>query len=60
MTSTFTVLPVPLDHMFSPGDDINSIIIEAISTIRWPDESTGIRAGAILVAVAFAAVVIAV
>ena len=49
MTSTFTVLPVPLDHMFSPGDDINSIIIEAISTIRWPDESTGISDGDIIV-----------
>ena len=49
MTSTFTVLPVPLDHMFSPGDDISSIVIEALSTIRWPDESTGISDGDIIV-----------
>ena len=49
MTSTVTVLPVPLDHLFSPGDDINSIVIEALSTIRWPDESTGISNGDILV-----------
>ena len=49
MTSTFTVLPVPLDHLFSPGDDINSIVTEALATIRWPDESTGIRDGDIIV-----------
>jgi len=49
MTSTFTVLPVPLDHLFSPGDDINSIVIEALATIRWPDESTGISDGDIIV-----------
>lgn len=49
MTSTFTVLPVPLDHLFSPGDDINSIVIEALSTTRWPDESTGISDGDIIV-----------
>ena len=34
MTSTFTVLPVPLDHLFSPGDDINSIVTEALATIQ--------------------------
>ena len=49
MTSTFTVLPVPLDHLFSPGDDINSIVTEALATIRWPDESTGISDGDIIV-----------
>ena len=49
MTSTFTVLPVPLDHLFSPGDDITSIVTEALSTIRWPDESTGITDGDIIV-----------
>ncbi|NDH14219.1 MAG: coenzyme F420-0:L-glutamate ligase [Actinobacteria bacterium] len=49
MTSTFTVLPVPLDHLFSPGDDINSIVTEALATIRWPDESAGISDGDIIV-----------
>lgn len=49
MTSTFTVLPVPLDHLFSPGDDINSIVTEALATIQWPDESTGIGDGDIIV-----------
>ena len=49
MTSTFTVLPVPLDHLFSPGDDINSIVTEALATIQWPDESTGINDGDIIV-----------
>ena len=49
MTSTFTVLPVPLDHLFSPGDDINSIVTEALATIQWPDESTGISDGDIIV-----------
>jgi len=49
MTKQLQVLPLPLDHSFAPGDDLNAIVLDAISTARWTDDSSGVVDGDVIV-----------
>lgn len=49
MTSSLTVLPVKIDHSFGPGDDLSAIVVAGLKTLHWPDGSTGIADGDIVV-----------
>ena len=49
MTSSLMVVPVEIDHSFVPGDDLPGIVSARLSTVRWPDGSTGIIDGDIVV-----------
>ena len=43
------VLPVPIDHRFAPGDDLNQIVLDAVLAAQWPDGSIGIGNGDVIV-----------
>jgi len=44
-----TVVPIQIDHSFAPGDDLESILLSALTSAQWPDGSTGIRTGDVVV-----------
>lgn len=49
MTALVSVLSVPIEHRFEPGDDLTSILGTALQQATWPDGSTGVRDGDIVV-----------
>jgi len=49
MSTALTVLALPIEHSFAPGDDINSIVLQALTSAVWPDGSTGLRDGDVVV-----------
>lgn len=49
MTSSLTVVPVEIDQSFAPGDDLAAIVGSRLDAVRWPDGSTGIADGDIVV-----------
>ena len=49
MTSPLIVVPVEIDHAFAPGDDLPAIVSARLRAVRWPDGSTGIVDGDIVV-----------
>lgn len=38
-----------MDHRFAPGDDLDQLVLDAITTAQWPDGSVGIRDGDVVV-----------
>lgn len=49
MTPNFSVLAVPVDHRFDAGDDLTAILGAALADATWPDGSTGVCNGDIIV-----------
>lgn len=49
MTSPLTVMPIEIDHSFVAGDDLAEIIGARLRAVHWPDGSTGIDDGDIVV-----------
>ena len=49
MTTPLTVLALSIAHSFAPGDDVHSILLAALESAHWPDGSTGIVGGDIVV-----------
>lgn len=49
VTNQLHVLPLALEHSFAPGDPLDAIVLGAVSTARWPDGSTGVADGDVIV-----------
>jgi len=49
MSESLCILPVRIDHRFQTGDDLVAIFTTAVDQVRWPDGSTGVIDGDILV-----------
>ncbi len=49
MTTPLQILPLALQHSFAPGDDLEAIVLDAVSSARWPDGSTGLIDGDVIV-----------
>lgn len=49
MTSPLSILPVPIDHSFSSGDDLPAIVCQHLAAIRWPDGGVGLQDGDVVV-----------
>lgn len=49
MSSAVTMLAVPIDHEFSPTDDLAAIACDHLERAQWPDGSAGVRHGDIVV-----------
>lgn len=49
MTAAITVVPVVIDHVFTPEDDLAAILCEHLADLVWPDGSTGITSGDVVV-----------
>jgi len=45
----FNVLAVPIDHRFEAGDDLTAILGSTLTHALWPDGTSGVREGDILV-----------
>lgn len=49
MTSPIIIVPIAMSHSFAPGDDLAGIVTSELSSVVWPDGSTGITDGDIVV-----------
>lgn len=49
VTNQLQILPLALQHSFAPGDDLEAIVLDAVSTARWPDGSSGVVDGDVIV-----------
>lgn len=49
MTSPVTMIALVIDHSFVPGDDLATIVCDHLRGAIWPDASTGVRDGDIIV-----------
>ena len=49
MSSPITIVPVAIEHSFSPDDDLAAIICEHLSQMSWPDDRNGLLDGDIVV-----------
>ncbi len=49
MTSPVTMIALVIDRSFAPGDDLAAIVCDHLEGALWPDASTGIRDGDIIV-----------
>jgi coenzyme F420-0:L-glutamate ligase/coenzyme F420-1:gamma-L-glutamate ligase len=49
MTSPIMIAPLQMDHSFAPGDDLAGIVTHELSSVVWPDGSSGITNGDIVV-----------
>lgn len=49
MTSWLSIVAVPIDHSFTDQDDLGSILVAHLTGVTWPDGTTGIRDGDIVV-----------
>lgn len=49
MSNAFTVLALPIEHRFQPGDDLAAILGDSLAQAQWPDGSSGMAEGDIVV-----------
>lgn len=49
MTGALTIAPVTIDHDFAPGDDLATIVCDALADLTWPDGATGVQRGDVVV-----------
>ena len=49
MTSPVTMIALVIDHSFGSGDDLAAIVCDHLEGALWPDASTGVRDGDIVV-----------
>lgn len=49
MSMSLSIVAVPVDHNFAAGDDLVAILSPALEEIAWPDGSSGLREGDIVV-----------
>ncbi len=49
MSTELIIVPVTIDHDFTPGEDLADLIGSALETVRWPDASKGLSDGDIVV-----------
>ena len=49
MNSSLSIISLPIEHSFTHEDDLEAILIDHFAAITWPDGTTGIRDGDIVV-----------
>ena len=49
MTTPVTMISLVVDHSFAPGDDLSAIVCDHLRHALWPDASTGVHDGDIVV-----------